>query len=717
MHNKNKEGAIALLLPAERYSLVEFPGGTPQVTFEFSFEGGYISQSHIVVSVIDADGDEVAVPFTWAGAYTITLAAPVATGSKLRIRRWTPKEEPLVNYSDGSMVSEGNLDTSNQQAIMVAAEAVDAAGLVTARMDSFQAELNSVQQPGNGSVARTVQGKLLDTVSVKDFGATGDGVTNDTAAINAALAYTYTRSKALYFPAGIYLYDGSGELGNGNVMYGDGRNATFIRSRLASPTDGYLIRALGVGSGIRGIRFDAAVAQTAGCYVWLSGPESFIEDFYMTGDFNGVWMTGNVSRIRHGRFQDAAAGAIRIKAEGGDNSQIIDDVLMGAQTPANIATAGIRVRNSSALMITNTSVIQMGVGLMIDPYSNVAGSNTVDTDKGNVFSLYANNCFFDNCTRALAVNPTATGGVYRCRFSNCWFSSSTLDGIYLAGNAIHGMHFESCHVVLNVGAGVTTGLGCQDIRFNGGLFANNQHGFYLNNGFSKFSVTGAVIGSGGGLNGNTANGIALPTGMDYVTITGNTIAGNATGIVDSSATANKVIFNNVGEATQKVSGGIDMSSSLGGQIKFPATQNASSDANTLDDYEEGTWAPVLTFATPGNLAVTYVSTAGEYTKIGNVVTLRFQVVTSAFTHTTASGILKLTGLPFASGGAFAAIGTGTWAGITKAGYTHVVPAIAGGTSEIKLTACGSGVGASDVDAGNTPTGGTISLRGEITYRV
>jgi len=31
----------------------------------------------------------------------------------------------------------------------------------------------------------------------------------------------------------------------------------------------------------------------------------------------------------------------------------------------------------------------------------------------------------------------------------------------------------------------------------------------------------------------------------------------------------------------------------GGQIKFPATQNSSADANTLDDYEEGTWTPTL----------------------------------------------------------------------------------------------------------------------------
>jgi hypothetical protein len=53
-----------------------------------------------------------------------------------------------------------------------------------------------------------------------------------------------------------------------------------------------------------------------------------------------------------------------------------------------------------------------------------------------------------------------------------------------------------------------------------------------------------------------------------------------------------------------------------GQIKFPAAQNASSDGNTLDDYEEGTWTPTL--AGIGNLNAVSAGTA-RYTKIGNVV--------------------------------------------------------------------------------------------------
>lgn len=56
----------------------------------------------------------------------------------------------------------------------------------------------------------------------------------------------------------------------------------------------------------------------------------------------------------------------------------------------------------------------------------------------------------------------------------------------------------------------------------------------------------------------------------------------------------------------------------GGQIAFPATQNATSNANTLDDYEEGTWTPALKFG--GNAVdIAYDTQSGYYTKIGRVV--------------------------------------------------------------------------------------------------
>ena len=61
------------------------------------------------------------------------------------------------------------------------------------------------QQAGAGAVARTGQDKLRETVSVKDFGAIGDGVTNDTTAFSNALAYCKANGRTLIIPDGNYL--------------------------------------------------------------------------------------------------------------------------------------------------------------------------------------------------------------------------------------------------------------------------------------------------------------------------------------------------------------------------------------------------------------------------------------------------------------------------------------------------------------------------------
>jgi hypothetical protein len=75
----------------------------------------------------------------------------------------------------------------------------------------------------------------------------------------------------------------------------------------------------------------------------------------------------------------------------------------------------------------------------------------------------------------------------------------------------------------------------------------------------------------------------------------------------------------------------------GAGITFPATASASSDANTLDDYEEGTWTPSL----GGN--TTYNTQVGVYTKVGRVVTCEFEL------HINSIGtgsISSISGLPF-----------------------------------------------------------------------
>ena len=80
-------------------------------------------------------------------------------------------------------------------------------------------------------------------------------------------------------------------------------------------------------------------------------------------------------------------------------------------------------------------------------------------------------------------------------------------------------------------------------------------------------------------------------------------------------------------------------------ITFPATQASSSGVNVLDDYEEGTWTPVIT---ADAAAGAYGSQLGDYVKIGRQVTILFTINIS--TIGSFAGIqTKVTGLPFASG--------------------------------------------------------------------
>jgi len=86
-------------------------------------------------------------------------------------------------------------------------------------------------------------------------------------------------------------------------------------------------------------------------------------------------------------------------------------------------------------------------------------------------------------------------------------------------------------------------------------------------------------------------------------------------------------------------------SASGAGITFPATQSASSDANTLDDYEEGTWTPTILWGGSDTGAV-YTLQVGTYTKIGNVV--YFQGFSQITTQSSATGNFSVGGLPFTS---------------------------------------------------------------------
>jgi hypothetical protein len=115
-------------------------------------------------------------------------------------------------------------------------------------------------------------------------------------------------------------------------------------------------------------------------------------------------------------------------------------------------------------------------------------------------------------------------------------------------------------------------------------------------------------------------------------------------------------------------------------VQFPATQSASADANTLDDYEEGTWTPVVAGGSTAG-AGTYSSQEGTYTKIGNMVIVNCFINWSAHTGT---GSFTVTGLPFASNGSYTVQCGSIYASDFNAGTnaTQLIPYPNAGTTTI-----------------------------------
>jgi hypothetical protein len=211
---------------------------------------------------------------------------------------------------------------------------------------------------------------------------------------------------------------------------------------------------------------------------------------------------------------------------------------------------------------------------------------------------------------------------------------------------------------------------------------------------SKVSLAGNASGTGiftiASPNSNTDRTINLPDATGTVQVSGNPISGT-TGTFSGIIQAN------------------------GGGIQFPATQVPSADANTLDDYEEGTWTPTITGSTT-NPTVSYGVAFGYYTKIGDTVTAYINITTSSVSG--GSGAVQLS-LPFAVTTANQFLGQGSIeiksvtlnAGYTYAGFLAVF------NTGAKVFVRQYGSNQPEIDIPCTSIGGAPTLRCTVIYKV
>jgi hypothetical protein len=295
--------------------------------------------------------------------------------------------------------------------------------------------------------------------------------------------------------------------------------------------------------------------------------------------------------------------ALAVNTTGAGNTALGHATLYTNTTGGSNTALGIAALQNNTTASDNTAVGYTA------GYNNTTGYGLVAVGKN---ALRANTTANNNVAIGADAAPANTTGTslvavgYHALFTNTTGSNNTAVGDSAIG--------------LNTTGGNNTALGYAALLSNTTASNNTAVGYSSGSAITtgaKNTIIGSYTGSAAPISATGSNYVVLSDGD-----------GN---IVVSTKTAQ----------TFALPGGT-LSSGTG--IAFPATQSASTDANTLDDYEEGTWTP--TFNGQASGSVTLSAAIGAYTKIGQQVTVKGRIELSA--STAAGGAIYIGGLPFTS---------------------------------------------------------------------
>jgi hypothetical protein len=201
----------------------------------------------------------------------------------------------------------------------------------------------------------------------------------------------------------------------------------------------------------------------------------------------------------------------------------------------------------------------------------------------------------------------------------------------------------------------------------------------------------------------------MATTINASTSAGLVSTADTSGVLQLQAAGTTVLNGELGKALALQGA----TSTTGCGIAFPATQVTSTDANTLDDYEEGTATITLT-ATTGTIAMLGGFDTIRYTKVGRLVTISGRLYVNTVSSPTSA--LTLNGLPFTSANAASAeTSISVYAGGLTSGATTAIQAIIVSnvtTINLRKFAAGSAV---DSLADNVQAGCQFYING--TYSV
>ena len=193
--------------------------------------------------------------YTYVGG-TVSTAQTTYTDSTGTVAN----SNPIILGSNGRFQSVNVWVTTGVTLKLVLTDSTGAA-ITGGTIDNVPA-INNVTATGvpytstaTGAVSRTTASKLSDIVSVKDFGATGDGSTDDTSAIAAAVASLPATGGSVVFPAGVFI--GTMSIRRSNIsIVGAGSSATILRQPAGALSTGGVIEVGDTASGNSATAYD-----------------------------------------------------------------------------------------------------------------------------------------------------------------------------------------------------------------------------------------------------------------------------------------------------------------------------------------------------------------------------------------------------------------------------------------------------------------------------